>query len=178
MFPSIRECTRARWETFPQQHKSKIAIYHRARRSKFEIQNSSFILASLACFFAQFINIDESLNQKHLPCADCFQSIESISTQEIYHYDDSNESSSAASSSSSSSSLSSLSSLRHHSSGGVNRKRKSERSASHRHSINSGRVYTDAEVQERIDRKNIFRCGHLSTSEYLSLHNCSHLSSS
>ena len=54
---------------------------------KFEIQNLSFILASLACFYAQFINIDESLNQKHLPCADCFQSIESISTQEIYHYE-------------------------------------------------------------------------------------------
>ena len=86
MFASIRECTRAHPETFPQQRKSKIAIYHRARRSKFEIRNSSFILASLACFYAQFINIDESLNQKHLPCADCFQSIESISTQEIYHY--------------------------------------------------------------------------------------------
>jgi len=77
MFASIRECTRAHPETFPQQRKSKIAIYHRARRSKFEIRNSSFILASLACFYAQFINIDESLNQKHLPCADCFQSIES-----------------------------------------------------------------------------------------------------
>ena len=50
----------------------------------------------------------------------------------------------------------SLSSLRHHSSEGVNRKRKSERSASRRHSINSGRVYTDAEVQERIDRNQQF----------------------
>ena len=47
MFPSIRECTRARWETFPQQRKSKITIYHRAWRSKFEIWNSSSCFSCL-----------------------------------------------------------------------------------------------------------------------------------
>ena len=47
MFPSIRECTRARWESFPQQRKSKIAIYHRAQRSKFEIRNSSSCFSCL-----------------------------------------------------------------------------------------------------------------------------------
>ena len=61
---------------------------------------------------------------------------------------------------------------------GINRKRKSECSASHRHSINSGRVYTDAEIQERIDRNN-FRRGRLSaTSGYLTLRNYSHRFSS
>ena len=58
-----------------------------------------------------------------------------------------------------------------------NRKRKSERSASHRQSIKSRRVYTNAEVQERIDRNN-FRRGHLSTSGYSTLRNCSHRSAS
>ena len=72
---------------------------------------------------------------------------------------------------------SSLSSLRHHVSEAINRKRKRERSASHIHSINSGRVYTDAEFQERIDRNN-FRRGRLSaTSGHLTLRNCFHRSS-
>ena len=70
-----------------------------------------------------------------------------------------------------------LSSLHHHASEVMNRKWKSKRSASHRHSINSGRLYMDAEVQERIDRNN-FRRGRLSTSGYLTLRNCSHRSSS
>ena len=66
---------------------------------------------------------------------------------------DSNELLLATSSSSSLSSASSLSSLCHHSSRGINRKWKSERSASHRQSIKSSRrVYTDAEIQERKDR--------------------------
>ena len=72
---------------------------------------------------------------------------------------------------------SSLSSLHHCSSEGINRKRKSKRSASYRQSIQSRRVYTNAEIQERIDR-NIFRRDHLSTSGYLTLHNCSHRSTS
>ena len=59
----------------------------------------------------------------------------------------------------------------------MNRKRKSERSASHRQSIKSRRVYTNAEIQERIDRNN-FRRGHLSTSGYSTLRNCSHRSTS
>ena len=77
-------CMRAGWKTFPQQHKlkSQSTTELEDRNLKFETR----LLASLACFYAQFVNIDESLNQKHLPCADCFQSIESISTQEIYHY--------------------------------------------------------------------------------------------
>ena len=45
---------------------------------------------------------------------------------------------------------SSLSSLLHHAFEGMNRKWKRECSALHRYSIHSGRVYTDAEVQEKL----------------------------
>ena len=141
MFPSIRECTINCSTQNAKSQNRKIAIYHRARRSKF----LSVLLSSL---HVQFINIDESLNQKHLPSPH-----KRYITMDIddANNGDSNESSSAASSSSScsssSSSSSSLSSLRHHSSERINRKRKSVRSASHRNSIKSRRVYTYTAAQ-------------------------------
>ena len=146
---------------FPQQRKSKIAIYHRAQRWKFEIQNSYsclLLLLVLASTHNSSISMNHLIKSIYLVLI-VFNLFNQSASHKIYitmdidnaNNGDSNELSSAASSSSSSS----ISSLRHHSSEGINRKQKSERSASHRNSVKSRRVYTYTAAQmqeERIDR--------------------------